>query len=154
MSNGVFQLLRPKQKIMDIKQLDQDLINIALQRNKLSKLDYNDASYDDAEEALHDLEDDFLEKYTDYLEKAFQSVHDEFCPENDVLLPIAYIAKKYIEKKDDKGNLAFGVGPGEGVMVEVEQYLDRDVRLVLVPAPVRIILVIDQSHSEIVWEAK
>ncbi len=139
---------------MDIKQLNKDLCELIEKRNALAALDYNDEIYDDVEEALHDFEDDFLEKYGEYLEEAFQTVHDEYCPDNDVLLPIAYIAKKYIVKKDKEGNTIYGVGPNEGILVEPDDYPGRDVRLMLVPSPTRIVMTIDNAHPKVVWQAE
>jgi len=137
----------------NIENLNQDMIKLINKRNELSELDYNDSTYDDVEEELHDLEDDFLEKYGDYLESAFQAVHDEFCPDNEVLLSIAYLAKKYYVKEKN-GKKLYAPYPGEGVIVEVDDYLDRDTRMVLVPDPVRIVLIIDKSQVEELWRAE
>ena len=138
---------------MDIKKLNDDLCELVSRRNLLASIDYNDEAYDRIEEDLHDFEDEFLEKYDEYLEDAFQSVHDEHCPDTDVLLPIAYIAKKYIEKTEKKGNMSYGVGPNEGVIVEADKHELNDVRLILVPSPTRIVLKIDNARPEVVWEA-
>ena len=138
---------------MDIKKLNDDLCELVSRRNLLASLDYNDEAYDRVEEDLHDYEDDFLEEYDTYLEEAFQSVHDEHCPDTDVLLPIAYIAKKYIEKTDKNGKISYGVGPNEGVLVEADKHELNDVRLFLVPTPIRIVMTIDNARPEVVWEA-
>jgi hypothetical protein len=119
---------------MDIKALDKALLEITKKREELSKIDYNNPKYDDLEEQLHDLEDDFQDEYGDYLEKALQNVHDEFCPDNDVLMPIAYL--------------------GQGVIVEVDKLPGKDTRLVLVPSPVRIMLTVGKDKQQVVWEAK
>lgn len=44
------------------------------------------------------MEDLFVEKYGKDLEIALEVVHEEYCSDSDVLLPIAYVAKKYIKK--------------------------------------------------------
>lgn len=119
---------------MDIKALDAALQQIIKKREELSKIDYNNPKYDDLEEALHDLEDDFQDNYGDYVEEALQSVHDEFCPDNDVLMPIAYL--------------------GQGVIVEVDKLPGKDTRLVLAPSPVRVILTVGKDKQQVVWEAK
>ena len=137
---------------MDIIKLNDDLCELVNRRNLLASLDYNDEAYDRVEEDMHDFEDDFLEKYGDYLESAFKSVHEEHCPDTDVLLPIAYIAKKYIEKTDKDGNMTFGVGPNEGVLVEVDKYVKNDVRLFLVPSPIRIVMTVDNASPSVIWE--
>ena len=62
----------------------------------LKKLDYNNPKYDDLEEELHDLEDSLHVKFGDFLEEILQNVHDKYCPDTDVLFPIAYLAKSYL----------------------------------------------------------
>lgn len=134
-----------------IKSLNEDLVGVVLKRNELSRLDYSNQAYDAVEEELHNMEDDFNEKHGQYLEKALKSVHDEFCPDNDVLLPIAYLAKKYKVIKSSDGSVEFSVGLDEGVIVDVDNYSDRLTRLVIIPNPIRILLQIDGSHCEEVW---
>ena len=138
---------------MDTEKLNDDLVNLVLKKNELNRLDYSNPEYDTVEEELHDLEDEFLKVHGKELEDVFKSIHDEFCPENEVLLPIAYLANKYKIKKRDDGDIEFSVSLNEGVIVDVENYADRLTRLVLVPNPSRILLQIDNSHSEEVWKA-
>ena len=139
---------------MDFKQLNNDLVALVIKRNLLASINYNDEAYDQVEEDLHDTEDEFLEKYDSYLEEVLQTVHDEYCPETDVLLPIAYLAKKYIEKTDASGNVIYGVGPNEGLLVESELHPKRSVRLILLPSPIRIVMTVDNSNAKVVWEVK
>ena len=80
--------------------IDEAMIAILEKRLELSKLNYSDDTYDDVEEMLHDLEDDFNEKYGDQLEDILEKVHLKHCPESDVLLPTAYLAKKFVETAD------------------------------------------------------
>lgn len=119
---------------MDIKALDKALQEIVKKREELGKIDYNNPKYDDLEEQLHDLEDDFQDHYGEYLEEVLQDVHDEICPDNDVLMPIAYL--------------------GKGVYVEVEKYPGKETKLVLEANPPRIILSIAKDKQELVWSAK
>ena len=53
--------------------IDEAMIAILQKRLELSKLSYSDDTYDDVEEVLHDLEDDFNEKYGDHLEEILES---------------------------------------------------------------------------------
>jgi hypothetical protein len=119
---------------MDIKGLDSALQAIEKKRDELSKLNYNNPKYDEMEEQLHEMEDDFQDKYGDFVEEALQNIHEEFCPDNDVLLPIAYV--------------------GKGVFVEVEKYADKDTKLILASGPPRIILTVGKEKQEVVWTAK
>lgn len=118
---------------MNVKELDADLQEIEKTNAELSKLDYNDPKYDDLEERLHDLEDDFQDKHGEFLEEVLQNVHDELCPDNDVLMPIAYL--------------------GKGVPVEVDKLPGKDTRLMLITNPPRIMLTIGEEKQEIVWTA-
>jgi hypothetical protein len=119
---------------MDIKSLDSALQSIEKKRDELSKLNYNNPQYDDMEEQLHDMEDDFQDKYGDYMEEALQNIHEEVCPDNDVLMPIAYL--------------------GKGVFVETEKYPDKDTKLILASNPPRIVLAIGKDKQEVLWTAK
>jgi hypothetical protein len=119
---------------MDVKALDKALQEILKKKEELSKLDYNNPKYDDLEEELHDMEDDFQEEYGENLEEALQTVHDDLCPDNDVLMPIAYL--------------------GKGVPVEVDKYAGKDTKLILATSPTRIILSIGKEKQEVLWTAK
>lgn len=134
---------------MDIQALDSDLTSLVEKKIALSKIDYSSEEYDQKEEELHEMEDNFLEKYGDYLEDAFHEVHDEFCPDTDVLLPIAYLPNEVIVT--DEG---YDVSFNEGVYVEVDDYPGKETKLVLLPKPTRIVLQIDAKTKEVVWKAK
>jgi hypothetical protein len=135
---------------MDVKALDKAIQEIAMRRNQLKKLDYNNPKYDELEEELHDLEDSLHVKYGDYLEEILQNVHDKYCPDTDVLFPIAYLAKSY--HVNDKNE--FAVSNNEGVFVEVDSIPGKDTRLVMVPNPVRVILNVGKDQQQIVWTSK
>lgn len=119
---------------MDVKALDRALSEIVRKREELSKVNYNDPTYDNLEEQLHDLEDDFQDEYGEYLEVALQQVHDEYCPDNDVLMPIAYL--------------------GQGIPVEVDKLPGKDTRLTLAPSPTRVILSVGKDKQQVVWSSE
>lgn len=135
---------------MDLKALDNAIQEIAKRRNELKKLDYNNPKYDDLEEELHDLEDTLQVKFGDYLEEALQVVHDEYCPDTDVLYPIAYLAKTY--QVNDKNE--YQVATTEGVFVEVDSMPGKETKLVIVPSPTRVVLNIGSDQQKVVWTAK
>jgi uncharacterized protein YdcH (DUF465 family) len=116
---------------MDINALDKALQEIVKYRDELSKLDYNNPKYDDLEEKLHDLEDNFQDEYGDYLEGVLDTIHDKYCPDNDVLLPIAYL--------------------GAGISVEMEKFPGKDVRLMLTTSPPQFVLTF-KDKQEVVWK--
>src|SRR5690349_10253617 len=119
---------------MDIKALDKALQEIVKKREELAKIDYNNPKYDDLEEQLHDLEDAFQDTYGEYVEEALQEIHDQYCPDNDILMPIAYL--------------------GKGVFVEADKFPGKETRLTLIPTPTRIVLSIGKDKNEVVWTAK
>ena len=134
---------------MDIKALDKAIQEIAIRRNELKKIDYNNPKYDDLEEELHDLEDAFHVKFGEYLEEALQEVHDKLSPDTDILFPIAYLAKTYtINAKNE-----FSVTNAEGVYVEMDSMPGKETKLVIVPNPLRIILN-TKEKQQIVWSAE
>ena len=136
---------------MNIKDVNKALVIIVELRMRLDALTYDSPDYDNLEEELHELEDDFLEKYGDYLEDALIDVHDEYCPDTDVLLPIAYLAKKYI-KKDTTFDV---LDDGQGVWVELEDEFEHlEGHIVIIPSPLRIVLFTSKNEKKIVWRSK
>lgn len=118
---------------MDAKEVDKALGRLAEKRRELNAVDYSNPKYDKLEEELHDMEDEFQEKYGAFLEKVLQEVHNSHCPENDVLLPIAYM--------------------GDGVPVEIERGPRKEARLILEANPLRILLRTGKDKNEVVWKA-
>ena len=119
---------------MDIKSIDKALQGIIELREELNKIDYNDPKYDDLEENLHNSEDEFQDKYGDQLEKVLQEIHDKYCPDTDVLLPIAYL--------------------GEGVYVDLDKYPGKEARLNLVANPLQIVLKVGKDNQQVVWKGE
>ena len=137
---------------MNVEALDKALSQLVEKKIALSHLTYNDQQYDIIEEELHDLEDDLVETYGEHLEDMLADVHDELCPDNDVLLPIAYIANDY-EKIEKEGSIMYRATSG-GVIVDVDEYPNQLTRLVLVPAPARLVLQVGKKNEEVVWKAE
>lgn len=138
---------------MDTQKLDEALIALVEKRIQLSNMSYSDERYDEVEEQLHDMEDDFIEKYGDYLESALEKVHDAHDMESEVLLPIAYVAQKYSKVGEHPdGRPIYEVDQKEGVWVETDKFPGKEVRLVLIPSPTRFVLSVGK-HREEVWKA-
>jgi hypothetical protein len=135
---------------MDTKELDKAIQEIAIRRNALKKINYNNPKYDDLEEELHDLEDALHVKYGEYLEDVLQEVHDKLSPDTDVLFPTAYLAKTYIIGSNNE----FSVAPTEGVFVEVDSIPGKETKLVIVPNPLRIVLNVGKENQQVVWSEK
>ncbi|WP_304517139.1 hypothetical protein [Cecembia rubra] len=140
---------------MDYNKLEEDLAAIVEKRIALSKISYDHASYDDIEEEMHDLEDDFNDEYGDELEAILEKIYAQLKSDNEVLLPSAYLANEYhIMMPDASGKVTYEVIGKEGVPVESEQFDKMDVRLVLVPNPVRFVLQINGKSMKDLWVAK
>lgn len=131
---------------MDIKSLEKSLSEIVEKRNELAVLNYSDEAYDDIEEELHDLEDDFIDEYGAELEGILDDIHEELKSDTDVLLATAYLAKSY--KKTETG---FQVSANDGVIIDSEKYPKNKLKLVIIPKPFSFALVIDQKEKKIVW---
>jgi hypothetical protein len=138
---------------MNAKALDAALIDLAEKRIELNKLDYADERYDTAEDALHEAEDAFLSQFGDYLEDVLDDVHERVCSGTEVLIPTAYLAKNYVRKGESlDGDPLYEVTSREGVLVEADGYPNKTTRLVLVPAPARLVLTVNGKAREIVWQ--
>ena len=140
---------------MDFEKLDVELSKIVKMRIKLSEITYADPNYDDIEEELHDLEDDLNEEFGDELEGKLEDIYATLVSDNDVLLPSAYLANKYVPMLPDaQGVITYDVQGKEGVPVESEQFDGQDVRIVLVPNPTRFVMVINGKSLKDLWRSR
>lgn len=119
---------------MDSNALDKALTELIKKKTELEAIDYNNPKYDEIEDALHDMEDDFQDAFGTKLEEILQDIHDKHCSDNDVLMPVAYI--------------------GKGVVVEADQHPGKDTRLTLLAGPPRIVLSVGKEKQATVWTAK
>jgi hypothetical protein len=130
---------------MNTENLNKTLVALIEKKRELNQLPYNDERYDDIEEELHDLEDDFNEEYGPYLEDVLEDVHAKLCPDTDVLLPTAYLPNN-LEGES-------GTDHKEGVWVDSDEFPGKEARLVLVPNPARLILSVGKNIRKEVWSA-
>ena len=140
---------------MNWEKIDQELTEIVQQRNQLSALEYSDANYDDLEEQLHDLEDDFNENYEEDLAPELEKIYAKLKSDSDVLLPTAYLAKHYQEMLPDaKGSITYEVSGKQGVPIESDELGKVDLRIVLVPNPIRFVLLINGKQLKELWKSR
>jgi hypothetical protein len=140
---------------MNWETLDQLLTEIVQQRNQLSQLEYSDENYDDLEEQLHDLEDDFNEEYEEVLAPELEKIYTRLKSDTDVLLPTAYLANSYKEMQADaKGIVTYEVSGAQGVPVESDQLGKVDLRIVLVPNPARFVLLVNGNQLKELWRSR
>jgi hypothetical protein len=131
---------------MNNQELNKALVDLLEKRTELSKLQYSDETYDQIEEELHDMEDDFTDTYGDFMEKAITKVHREFCSESDVLLATSYLPKVVKKVGDD-----YEFTANEGVLVEMDDLPALEARLLLLPSPPRMLLLTPGETME-VWK--
>lgn len=133
---------------MDVQQLNEDLSNLLDKKIELDGLPYNDKRYDQIEEEIHHLEDQFQQRYGNFMEEALYAVHDEYSPDTEILMPIAYVPNKVV-----KDGSEYKVDFNQGVYVEADDYSGNETKLVMLPNPLRIVLQVDPEKSEVVWQA-
>ncbi|MDF2157713.1 hypothetical protein [Algoriphagus sp. CAU 1675] len=140
---------------MNWDKLDKELTEIVEKRNQLAEMDYSDAHYDDLEEEIHDLEDDFNEEYEELLENELEKIYAVLKSDTDILLPTAYIANKYKPLlADARGIVSYEVQGQEGVPIESDQFDKLDVRIVLIPNPVRFVMLINGQQMKDLWRSR
>ena len=125
---------------MNADDLNKALLALIEKKAELHTLTYDDARYDDVEEALHDLEDDFNDDFGADLEAALEKVHLDLKSDTDVLLPTAYLPATLAPQKED------------GVWIDSEKYPGR-VRLVLRATPPRFVLTTSKGQEHELWKA-
>ena len=138
---------------MDSNAIDKFLIQIIEKKAELNALTYDDKGYDKIEDELHDLEDEFMDMFGDDFSEILEDIHDELEADNDVLLPIAYLATQYILKGQSADGLnTYDVRSTEGIPMDTDKHTGKMKRLVLIPNPLRFLLQIDTNKREIVWQ--
>lgn len=139
---------------MDIARLNEDLTKIVELRNMVSELDLEKNLMEKTEKELIKSESQFLKQYGIYLQEVLKDVHDEICPDDNVLSPMEYLADKYIDTGNKRdGRKVYEVENDEGVAVGVDDYPNKDTKLVILPNPVRIMLIVDRKDREELWRA-
>ena len=140
---------------MNWEKIDQELTEIVQQRNQLSALEYSDENYDDLEEQLHDLEDDFNENHEELLAPELEKIYTKLKSDSDVLLPTAYLANHYQEMLPDaKGSSTYEVSGNQGVPIESDELGKVDLRIVLIPNPIRFVLLINGKQLKELWKSR
>ncbi len=139
---------------MDLTKLNDDLTKIVELRNIVGEKGLENNLLSKTEKELRKCESQFLESYGIYLEEVLKDVHDEICPDDKVLSPIEYLAKKYIDTGNKRdGRKVYEVENNEGVNVGVDDYPGKITKLVILPNPMRIMLIVDDNNREELWRA-
>ena len=132
---------------MDIQELDKELTQIAELRSEKKS--------ENPEGKLKSLEQKFLDSYGTLLEDALKDVHDEICPDDKVLPVSSYLADCYIDTGNKRDGLkVFEVESDQGVDVGVDDYPGEETKLVIIPNPCRIMLLVGESDREELWRIR
>ena len=134
---------------MIITTIDSVIKDIADLRNELYNLNYNEQDYDQKETELHKLEDNLIKTHGDFLSLLLQTVHEDNGIKQEILTPIAYLARSYIKRV----NKTYDVDAGYGALVDLADKT-RPSYLVIVPGPLRIMLVHSNNIREVVWRGQ
>lgn len=134
---------------MDVQQLNNAICNLLDKKIELNDISYDDKKYDEVEEEIHAIEDEIIEDYGQYLEEKLYEVHDEYCPDSEILMPTAYIPNKVNKNGGD-----YEVDFSEGVFVEADDFQEKNTKMVLLPNPLRIVLQVNPKRIEVLWESK
>ncbi len=133
---------------MEFADLNRELTRIVELRNELQSS--NGADEDRKE--LEFLESGFVEKYGFFLEEALRDVHDEICPDDQVKPLTQYLADQYIDTGNKRGGMkVFEVENDQGVEVGVDDYPGLETKLVILPNPCRIMLIVGEGEREELW---
>ncbi|MDW3191714.1 MAG: hypothetical protein R8G66_05095 [Cytophagales bacterium] len=137
---------------MNIEKLNQAFVEIAEKKIELTRFDVQEPQYDAVLAEIHTMEENFQLTYGTYVEEVLFNVHDEYCPDNEVLLPSAYMASAYLRSSNDR--VVYDVENDQGIIVEADDFPGVKARLVLIPGPTRLILQGEKSEfKETVWIA-
>ena len=140
---------------MNWEKIDQELTEIVQQRNQLSALEYSEENYDDLQEQVHDLDDDFNENHEEVLAPELEKIYTKLKSDSDVLLPTAYLANHYQEMLSDaKGSITYEVSGNQGVPIESDELGKVDLRIVLIPNPIRFVLLINGKQLKELWKSR
>lgn len=134
---------------MIITTIDSVIKDIADLRNELYNLNYNEQDYDRKEIELHKLEDNLIKTHGDFLSLLLQTVHEDNGIKQEILTPIAYLARSYIKRV----NKTYDVDAGHGALVDLADKT-RPSYLVIVPGPLRIMLVHTNNIKEVLWRGQ
>ncbi len=136
------------------KGVNEAIFEIIELRNELATLSYNDTKYDQVEDELHEVEEQFEKEFGNVIEDAIADFYDEYCPDSDVLSPLAYIAKAYQVTGENNVGKTYEVARKNALAIELDDYPNQDNRLTLIPNPLRLVAYFGDGTTKEVWKYK
>ena len=143
---------------MDFRIVNEKVLTIIKLNEKLSRISYNDPTYDELEDRLYDLQDEVNDQYGEYFDDIMEKVYKELGCEDDVLNFTDYIAKTYVvsEEKNPDGSLKFEI-PEDCIVIKISPKAlngkSINAKIYLKPNPLRIGFAIDKLER-IVWNSE
>ncbi len=134
---------------MNSKRLNDEVLELIELKNELNGLTYNAANYDELEDDVCDFEDTFNLKYEKHLHPVLKKIHESLCPDVEVMVPSAYVAKCYTQSvvEDEQ----FEINPQQGLVVVTPD--NRNARLSFYPNPLRVLFVTPKDFR-VIWNAE
>ena len=137
---------------MDSKLFNENFAKILEIRKELNSMEFNSTKYDELEEVLADLEDDFMEDFGDELDEVITKIHHTLCPEIESAHPMAYFARNYTESEFVPGDYEINTGDGIKIIAEIKGKKVRG-SLVWLPNPARLVM-ISAEDILVLWNSE
>jgi len=139
---------------MNLPKLEELMVSLADIKTQLQNEATGSISHTELSLQIQQLQAQLLDEFGPYLEEALFTVHDEFCPDDEVKPLLDYVPT-YFEKEGSNGHTRYFLPKGEGVEVETDDYPGIPTRLALVPNPTRVVLKVqDSGMEEVLWAAR
>jgi hypothetical protein len=136
------------------KSVNEVMFEIIELRKELTTLSYNNPRYDEVEDQLHELEEQFVSDFGVVVNDALADFYDEYCPDSDVLSPLAYIAKNYTVTGENQYGKTFDVNKKDALAIELDDFPGQDNRLTIIPNPLRLVAFFGDGTTKEVWRLK
>jgi hypothetical protein len=136
------------------KSVNEVMFEIIELRKELATLSYNNPRYDVVEDQLHELEEQFESETGELVVDALADFYDEYCPDSEVLSPLAYLAKNYSVTGENQNGKTYEVAKKDALPIDMDDYPGQDNRLTLIPNPLRLVAYFGDGTVKEVWRLK
>ena len=129
------------------------LLEIAKTRNKLNFLSFDSTHYDLYEDLLHDLENELMEIYGNYLHSTLSLIYHQYRIKDQMMNPLAFIPWEFTITSG-ASELNVETRPEHSLAVSTSQFPDESIKLALLPSPVRFVVYLQKNRKGmVVWQA-
>jgi len=138
---------------MKYDEMNKAMVEIAEVRNALAKASTG-ADKNKFADQLEVLELDFIAEYGSVLNEVIMDVYDEYSPDTEAMPLNYYFANYYRHAGKNEFGVSYEVGSDEGLYLEIDDFPNKDTRIVFVPNPLRLVLNIDENDRRMVWNVQ